>query len=101
MYELLNNILSKDITQTILLFVMTMFGGNTIRPIPEILDYHFQNTFLFKYVVLIFVGFRTLHPLNNKKMILIITLPLVLLCIINILRKIKLTEDQKKKIRRN
>lgn len=84
---IINKFLSNDTFYIFLTLTLTMLGGNTVRPLPKVLRYIIEKSFLFKYIVLILVGCRMVYPVTNKKLLKIVVFAFLLLYFLEFLRK--------------
>ena len=82
----LNKLLQNDWLKVLLLLIGSVFAGYTLYPVPAKLDDMFTNSVLFKYMILFAVLISALHHLDNRKIILALLIPIVVLGIFNLLR---------------
>jgi hypothetical protein len=87
MIDFINNIFSNDDYRVFLSLLLAILGSFVLRPIPTVLLNLFQNYILIKFILLVFIGFRILHPINKKKLINIVISSIIILFILEILRK--------------
>jgi hypothetical protein len=84
--DTINYILSNDTLRTTLVILCSIFIGYTLRPIPNILDQLFNTSILFKFAIILLLGFSTLYPLNRSKMINVIIGAVIIMLFFHLLR---------------
>jgi hypothetical protein len=83
-----NNILSMDFVRILLLLLTSVYIGFTLQPVPETLNKLFNNSNLFKFLILFIFGSIALYPLDNKKTINLSMSCIILLYLFNYLRNL-------------
>jgi hypothetical protein len=63
-----------------------ILGGYMLQPVPRKLDELFKNN-IFKFFVLVFIGYVTFLPITEQKFIYIIGVSAALLIIFELLRR--------------
>ena len=83
---MINNILADDMTRYLLLILTSVFAGYTLQPVPKALNNLFDNSQIFKFVVLFTVGCVAFYPVDHDKLVKITVSCLLLLLIFESLR---------------
>ena len=86
MDKIINNSLSNEHFNLFAAILLTLLIGNTIKPVPPVLENLFNTSFLFNYVILVAFITRAFYPVTNQKLILILVFSFVLLYSLKILR---------------
>ena len=86
MDSIINQALSNTNFNILLAIFLAITAGQTIQPVPKVLNYLYNNSFLFKYIILILFGLRVFYPVNNKKIIVVFISAFILLYTLEILR---------------
>jgi hypothetical protein len=79
--------LNNDLIRYILLVISGIFAGYMLQPVPKWLNNLFDNSNIFKFIVLIFIGSTALYPLDKNKFFNIIIGSIFILVLFAILRK--------------
>ena len=89
-----NNILSIDFIRILLLLLTSVYIGYTLQPVPETLNNLFNNSNLFKFLILFICGSTSLYPLDDQKIMYIFISSIIILLLFNYLRNL---DDKKNK----
>jgi hypothetical protein len=86
--ELSNKTISNDFVRVSLLMLAGVLAGYTLQPVPKWINYHFDNSPIFKYIIILFIGLTAFYPLDKTKFTNVAIGSLFILIIFMILRKI-------------
>jgi len=81
-----NNLLSINLTRIFLLLITSVYIGYTLQPVPKVLNNLFDNSNLFKFLILFICGSTSLYPLDNNKLLYILISSILILILFNYLR---------------
>jgi hypothetical protein len=84
----LNKLLNNERVKIFLILTTSILSGYVLQPVPPFLHNLFQNSHTFKFFILFTIGMVIFHPLNNEKFIMIIFSCILILFIIDRIRKI-------------
>ncbi len=79
--------LNNDLIRYTLLVISGIFAGYMLQPVPKWLNNLFDNSNVFKFIILVFIGATALYPLDEKKFFNIIIGSIFILVLFAILRK--------------
>jgi len=86
MIEYINELLNDQFIKTLIVMIGSVFAGYTMQPIPPLLNKLFTYH-IFKFIILFIVGIAMLHPINKKKLSIIIIVSILLLTTFELMRK--------------
>jgi hypothetical protein len=86
MLDNINNILSDGFIKYFLLIMTSIFIGYTLQPVPEKLNYLFNNSYLFKFMILFITGILFTHPINCYEIYVIFIISIIILLLFKMLR---------------
>lgn len=96
--EFQNKLLGNDYFRIFFLLITGVFIGYTLQPVPKWLNYLFDNSIIFKFIILFMVGIIAGHPLDKSKTFKVALGAFIVLFLFYLARQIDvLIEKQKKK----
>ena len=61
-----NYVLENQYIRVFVFVLAAVYAGYTLRPVPKTLEKLFDNSNLFKFIILFFLTCSMLYPLNEK-----------------------------------
>jgi hypothetical protein len=83
----LNNVFSNDLIRYATIMLTGVYAGYTLQPVPRFLNDLFDNSTLFKLIILLFIGFSNFHPLDSTKVQYIVISSVAILILFSHMRK--------------
>ena len=93
-----NNTFLNDFLKLLATLFIGVFGGYTLNPIPKWLMNLFQNSKIFKFLILFMSGIISTYPTNVNKIIHSFISSIIILVIFSIFRYIDRRYEKKEKI---
>ena len=87
-FKYLNTVLENDWLRSLLLIIVSIFAGYTLQPVPTKLNNIFNTSTSFKYMILFVLLLTAFYPLDNRKVILSLVIPILTLALFEFLRKV-------------
>lgn len=94
--ELQNKLFNNDYFRMFFLLITGVFIGYTLQPVPKWINNLFDNSYIFKFIILFMVGAIALHPLNKTKAFKIIIGTVITLFLFYLARQIDVLIEKKK-----
>lgn len=69
-----------------ILILTGVLGGYTLLPLPRWLQYQFENSNIFKFIILVVIGVTALWPINGQKLQHIVATAVIILLFFHLLR---------------
>ena len=85
MIKQINNILDNEFIKLLLVLISGTFMGYTLNPVPVWLNDLFDNSNIFKVLILIIIGITTLHPINSNSLSIVIITSIFTILLFNML----------------
>lgn len=92
-----NKILDVDILRYVIMIVTSVFIGYTLQPVPKWLNSLFDNSHIFKFIIMVLMAMVALYPLDDNEVKYIFIGSLLSIVIFIIFRKIGEKDEEKKK----
>lgn len=83
----LNSVFSNDLIRYGTIVLTGVYAGYTLQPVPRFLNDLFDNSTLFKLLILLFIGFSNFYPLDATKVQYIVIISIAILLLFNHMRK--------------
>jgi hypothetical protein len=92
--EVQNAILDNDFVKSFLFMLSGVYMGYTLNPVPYYLSQKFDNSYIFKFLILYITGVVAFHPLTTKKLISIVLGATITLYLFDYLRNLNTNCDE-------
>ena len=86
--NLSNKSISNDFVRVTLLMLAGVLAGYTLQPVPKWINYYFDNSPVFKYLIILFIGLTAVYPLDKTKFTNVAVGSLIVLILFTVLRKV-------------
>jgi hypothetical protein len=96
-----NNTFSNDFFKLISLLLTGIFAGYTLQPVPKWLNKLFDNSNIFKFIIIFTIGITSVYPINKDKISNIFISSVVILVIFSVFRYIDTIYEKKEKDEKN
>lgn len=84
----LNNTLANNYLRMFIMLICSVFIGYTLQPVPKWLSNLFDNSNLFKFVVLVAAGITAVYPLDGDELACIVIGAVVILMLFSLFRRV-------------
>jgi hypothetical protein len=84
--NIINDLLEVDIIRYFLVVLTSVMAGYTLQPVPSVLNNLFDNSQLFKFLILFLVGCAAFYPLDDKKLTKLIIAVFIVLLLFEVIR---------------
>ena len=65
----INNVFDNENIRMFTIMITGVFAGYTLHIAPTQLSALFDNSVLFKFIILMLIGFSNFHPMTNQKIV--------------------------------
>lgn len=86
--NLSNKTISNDFVRVSFLMLAGVLAGYTLQPVPKWINYYFDNSPIFKYFIILFIGLTAVYPLDKTKFTNVAIGSLLVLILFAVLRKV-------------
>jgi len=87
MIEFINKILNNEHIKIFIIIIVSVIIGYTLHPVPPWLLQIFETSNVFKFFILFLGGITILHPINKKKIMILIIYCILVLFLFELFRK--------------
>lgn len=87
MFESVNKLLDNENIKVFLILFTGIFSGYVLQPVPQWFNNLTIKSQIFKFFILFSIGFLALHPMNKDKLIIVIACSIIILEILQGMRK--------------
>lgn len=95
--ETLNNTFSNDFFKLASLLITGIFAGYTLQPVPKWLNKLFDNSNIFKFLIIFIIGITATYPIDQNKISNIFISSIIILIIFEGLRYIDIIYEKNEK----
>ena len=89
-----NKLFSSDMLRLGVITLGSIYAGYTLQPVPEWLNKMFNESLMFKFVVILLICMTSVYPLTDTKIVQSLMVTVVLLMMFHFFRK----NDKKEQI---
>jgi hypothetical protein len=81
-----NILLKNNNIRYFILLTTGVFMGYTLQPVPDYLNNIFNNSNIFKFIILFYAGLVAVYPINYENIVQIFLISLLIIIIFSFLR---------------
>lgn len=96
-----NDTFSNDFFKLVSLLLTGIFAGYTLQPVPKWLNKLFDNSNIFKFIIIFTIGITSAYPINKDKISNIFISSVVILVIFSVFRYIDELYQKDEKNKKN
>ena len=96
-----NDTFSNDFFKLVSLLLTGIFAGYTLQPVPKWLNKLFDNSHIFKFIIIFTIGITSAYPINKDKISNIFISSVVILVIFSVFRYIDELYQKDEKNKKN
>ena len=90
----INTLLNNQAFKTFMIVFTAVLAGYTLQPIPQWAHNIFNNSNIFKLIVLVSIGLTALHPVDVQEVVLTIVMSVLILYLFALSRKYDSPSDK-------
>ena len=96
-----NDTFSNDFFKLVSILLTGIFAGYTLQPVPKWLNKLFDNSNIFKFIIIFTIGITSAYPINKDKISNIFISSVVILVIFSVFRYIDELYQKDEKNKKN